>query len=138
MKRDDRTLRLIYERTDGRCHICRKHLSFCNYGKLGARGSWEIEHSIPRSHGGTDHRNNLYAACISCNRSKGNGSTKTARAANGYKCAPPSRRQKEKNATAGASVGLLAALAFPPHIRLPLALVFATVGAALGKDAETD
>lgn len=138
MKRDNETLQKIFEKTDCQCHICRKRLSFRNYGKVGARGAWEIEHSIPRSRGGTDHLNNLYAACISCNRSKGNASTKAARALNGFKCAPLPRRKKHDNAIAGAGLGALAALAFPIHLRLPLALVFAIAGAAVGKDVEAE
>lgn len=69
--------REIYERTNGRCHICRKQLAWCNYGVLGTHGAWEVEHSIPRAAGGTDHLNNLYPACIGCNRSKGDGSTRS-------------------------------------------------------------
>lgn len=49
MKRDNETLQRIFEKTDCLCHICRKRLSFKNYGQVGARGAWEIEHSIPRS-----------------------------------------------------------------------------------------
>ena len=28
----------IFERTDGRCHLCFARLAFSNYGQLGARG----------------------------------------------------------------------------------------------------
>ena len=91
-------LNLIFDRTNGKCHICHKKLTFSNYGSIAARGAWEGEHSVPRSKGGTDHLNNLYAACISCNRSKGNKSTKSARAWYGNTSAPPSREriQEEK------------------------------------------
>ena len=101
MKFDDETLDRIFHRTDGQCHICRKRLSFSNYGLVGKRGAWEVEHSRPRSKGGTNHRNNLYTACISCNRSKGNGTTASARAANGYRTAPLSEKKKNENAWAG-------------------------------------
>lgn len=130
---------VAYDRTDGHCHICRKKLTFKNYGVLNARGSWEIEHSKPRSKGGTDHGNNLYVACISCNRSKNNGSTSTARAKNGFKAAPYSREKKIRNAAAGAGVfGAIAWLLVPPQIKLPLAIASAVVGGSLGYDEEPE
>ena len=67
----------IYDRPSGYCHICGRKLSFQNYGIIDARGAWEVEHSIPWAFGGTDHLNNLYPACISCNRGKGTYSTRT-------------------------------------------------------------
>lgn len=42
-----------------------------SYGIHSAMG-WEIDHSIPRSKGGTDHLNNLQPMNVSANRSKGN------------------------------------------------------------------
>lgn len=135
MKTDEEKLERIYRRTDGRCHICRKQLCFGNYGTLGKRGSWEIEHSRPRSRGGTDHLNNLYVACISCNRSKGNGTTASARAANGYRKAPLSKEKKTSNAWTGGAVGVLAFLFVPPPLRLAAAVV---VGAIVGNSYEPD
>ena len=67
----DKKLNAIYDRSRGYCHICGKKLAFINYGNFGKRGAWEVDHSKPRVKGGTDHPNNLYPACISCNRSKG-------------------------------------------------------------------
>jgi len=67
----DDDLNEIYDRTSGYCHICHRKLAFINYGVLGARGAWEVEHSKPQARGGTHMRTNLYAACIPCNRSKG-------------------------------------------------------------------
>ncbi len=84
----DEELNYIYDRISGYCHICRKKLAFKNYGLFGARSAWEVEHSNPKSRGGTNHLNNLYAACIPCNRSKNNLSTRTARAAYGNRKAP--------------------------------------------------
>jgi len=63
-------LNYIYDKTGGRCWHCDKKLSFQNYGKPGEKGAWEVDHSIPLSRGGTDHLNNLVPACIECNRSK--------------------------------------------------------------------
>ncbi len=138
MKFDDETLDQIFHRTDGQCHICRKKLSFKNYGSIGKRGAWEVEHSRPRSKGGTNHLNNLYAACVRCNRSKGNGTTTSARAQNGYRQAPLSKDKKNKNAWTGGAIGTLAFLFVPPPLRLAAAVVGSVVGAAVGKSYEPD
>jgi 5-methylcytosine-specific restriction endonuclease McrA len=86
---DKNRKREIYDRTGGYCHICGKKVYFTNYGKFGERGAWEVEHSNARANGGTDRLNNLYAACISCNRAKGVQSTQSARAPHGRTSAPP-------------------------------------------------
>jgi 5-methylcytosine-specific restriction endonuclease McrA len=108
MKSNSR-IAIIYRRTDGFCHLCHKKLALKHYARAGARGAWEIEHSVPRARGGTDHGNNLYAACISCNRSKGKRSTRTARRHHGQTRAPYGRRRKAGvrlgNALAGAGLG---------------------------------
>jgi len=96
MAYDEITLRKIYDRTDGRCHICLKKLSFINYGKRGKRGAWEVDHSCPRSMNGGDRLNNLYASCIFCNRTKGTFSSKTARSWHGRTKAPLTRAKKER------------------------------------------
>ena len=92
---DKNTLQNIYNRSSGYCHICRKKLSLINYGKNRKRGAWEVEHSCPRSKGGSDNLNNLYAACVSCNRKKGTHTSKTARHRHGFKRAQ--RTVWEKN-----------------------------------------
>jgi hypothetical protein len=88
----------IYRRTSGYCHLCHSTLARKNYGKPGQRGAWEVEHSVPRSKGGTDHPNNLYPACVGCNREKSNGSTRMARSWNGKARAPlcPEKRKQAK------------------------------------------
>jgi hypothetical protein len=86
----------IYRRTDGRCHICGKKLCLSNYGLFGRKGAWEIEHSVAWANGGSDRLNNLYPACMRCNRQKGTVSTRTARRWNGRTRAPLSRTAKEK------------------------------------------
>jgi 5-methylcytosine-specific restriction endonuclease McrA len=88
---------MMYDRTSGYCHICHKKLAFKNYGLCGKRGAWEIEHSNPKANGGTNRLNNLYAACIPCNRSKGANTTRSARARHGKTCAPLNV-EKRKNA----------------------------------------
>lgn len=102
-------LNQIYERTNGYCHICRKKLSFRNYYQLGYKGAWEVDHSVAKKRGGTNHSNNLYAACIPCNRGKGVRSSKTMRSHNGYSRAPLSRKKKDairtRNTITGAIIG---------------------------------
>jgi hypothetical protein len=102
-------LNAIYNRTSGYCHICHRKVYFNNYGVLGARGAWEIEHSRPQALGGTHHGNNKYAACIPCNREKSHRySTRTMRARNGLSRAPLSfkkrREAKQTQALAGAAL----------------------------------
>lgn len=132
MKREEAQLRAIYDRTEGQCHICRKRLSFCNYGLLGKRGAWEIEHSVAQARGGTDHGNNLFAAHISCNRSKGDSSSRTARRQHGYQCAPYSTTKRKRNAAIGAGIGSLALFLVPPQFRIAAAVVGAVTGAIAG------
>ena len=67
---DSKTINYVYEKTDGYCNYCGKKLSFKNYGKPGNRGAWEIDHSKPKSKGGTNYRRNLIPACVACNRDK--------------------------------------------------------------------
>ena len=69
---DDERLSLVFDKTDGDCAYCGKQLAWSNYGLTGARGAWEVDHRKPLSRGGTDHMNNLSAACVYCNREKGN------------------------------------------------------------------
>lgn len=67
---DDETIDYVYDKTSGYCYYCKKKLAFTNYGKYGQRGSWEIDHSNPKSKGGTDYLRNLVPACTNCNRDK--------------------------------------------------------------------
>ena len=125
---DKNRLQKIFQKTDGNCHICHGKLSFTNYGNLGSRGAWNIEHSKPKAKGGSDHLNNLYAACISCNTDKGVKHTKTARAKYGYTRAPHSRTKKETvrndNVLGGGLLGGILGSIFGP--------VGTLVGAGLG------
>jgi len=72
----DEELSMIFNKTGGYCYHCRKKLAWNNYGLVGERGAWEVDHSVPLSRGGTDHLNNLVPACIECNRSKGDSTTR--------------------------------------------------------------
>lgn len=135
---DDGTLRKIYDRTNGKCHLCRKKLSFINYGRAGAKGAWEVEHSIARAKRGTDHLNNLLPACISCNRSKGTYTTRTARSWSGHTKAPMSKERKERikrnNAVGAAAVGSLIGMAYSPVA----ALCGAGIGALIGGSVDLE
>ena len=97
MKFDERRKDAIFARTNGQCHICRKQLVRIYYAKFGSVGSWEIEHSNAKANGGTDRLNNLYPACISCNRSKGSKSSRSVRQSHGFKSAPYSSSKKNEN-----------------------------------------
>ncbi len=128
----------IYDRTSGYCHLCHKKLAFKNYGVLGSRAAWEVEHSNPQAKGGTHRLNNLYPACISCNRSKGDSSTASARAKNGKSRAPLStdnrKKKKTENSLAGGFLGAaLGVIAGPVGI-----FVGAIVGATLGHRQNPD
>ncbi len=105
MSFDEFSVNWIYDRTDGRCHVCGKRLSFFNYGQVGFRGAWEVEHSVARALGGTDCWQNLLPGCVSCNRAKGILSTRSARARYGRRRAPLSRIKKQKIRESNASVG---------------------------------
>lgn len=76
----DDDLNNIYDKTNGYCAYCGKKLAFCNYGQKGSHGAWEVDHSNPRSRGGTDYLRNLVPACIDCNREKGTSTGKSYRA----------------------------------------------------------
>lgn len=57
-----------------RFEILRRDNHACRYcGAKAPRVELEVDHVIPRHHGGTDDRWNLTAACVDCNRSKGAG-----------------------------------------------------------------
>lgn len=100
-------LNAIYDKTDGCCHLCHRKLSFTNYGKRNRKGAWHVEHSIPRAKGGTNHLNNLFLACISCNCGKGTTHTRTVRRRNGVSRAPYSRAKKQSIKEANALLGMI-------------------------------
>ncbi|MDH2918857.1 MAG: HNH endonuclease [Sideroxydans sp.] len=128
----------IFSRTSGRCHICHKKLAFKNYGVFSARAPWEVEHSYPQVHGGTHHLNNLYPACISCNRSKRDASTVSVRAKNGKTKAPLSvekrKSAKSQNAFAGGALGAVLGLVGGPVG----VIICAALGAKMGYSQNPD
>ena len=138
MTYDQETLDFIYDRSTGYCHICGKKLCRTNYARPGARGAWEVEHSNPQANGGSSRLTNLYAAHISCNRSKGKASTKSARRSYGRSRAPLSRTKRAEarteNGLGGALIGGLLGSAFGPIG----ALVGATIVGKLAYDENPD
>ena len=132
------TLRSVFRKTDGQCHLTGLRLAFKNYASFGERGAWEIEHSVPRSRGGTDHLNNLYPASISANRAKGNSTTRAVRSQYGLICAPLSNERKqavaESNAWKGLACGALIGMPFGP---VAVGLL-AALGALIGSNADTE
>ncbi|HEY9488540.1 MAG TPA: HNH endonuclease [Chryseosolibacter sp.] len=109
MAKDLLRLRRIYDRTEGRCHVCHSKLNFNHHGKNGTHGAWHIEHSKARAKGGSDHGNNLFPACTGCNLDKGILTSRTVRKYYGNTRAPYNKARKEQiresNTTAGAIVG---------------------------------
>jgi hypothetical protein len=99
---------------------------------LGKRGSWEVEHSNPQAKGGTHRLNNLYSACIVCNRGKGTKSSRMVRAQHGKKRAPlsVSRRRKARlvNALKGTVLGAVTGI----FITLEVAAALAVMGVVAG------
>jgi hypothetical protein len=138
MAYDPAVLRRTFDRTEGRCHICHKTMCFNNYAKLGGRAAWEVEHSKARGNGGTDHGNNLYAAHIRCNRSKGVLTSRTARARNGFSRSPYSPNERRENAITGATVGSFALGVLFPQFRVASWLIGAAAGAIAGYNAKAD
>ena len=138
MRYSEEQLNFIYDRTSGYCHLCRKKLSYKNYGLYRQRGAWEVEHSIARARGGTNHLNNLYAACITCNRSKSTSSTKVIRTSNGLRRAPLAihkrREAKQWNAIGGGVIGAILGSALGPAG----VFVGSAIGAKLAHDNNPD
>ena len=50
----------IFEKTGGKCRHCGKQLAFDNYGSYNARGGWQVDHSVPKSKGGSENLRNLW------------------------------------------------------------------------------
>jgi 5-methylcytosine-specific restriction endonuclease McrA len=135
MAKDLQRLRRIYDKTDGYCHLCHRKLSFQNHGNRNTKGAWHIEHSIPKAQGGTDHLNNLLAACIDCNIEKSTLTSRTVRSHNGNTRAPYSKSKKKEirdsNTAAGAIIGGVIGLVGGPWG----AAIGATIGGMIGNSS---
>lgn len=138
MNASDEKLNRIYDKTRGKCHLCHKRLAFKNYGIVDARGAWEIEHSKPKSMGGTDHLNNLYAACIGCNRQKSNGTNHSVRSRNGVRKAPLSNRARTKQRLENTVAGMAAGAAIGRFLGPGGAVVGGAIGGLIGGDKNVD
>jgi len=82
---DNHKLRDIYDKNSGYCWHCGKKIALTNYGKQGAKGCWEVDHSNPKSKGGTDFFRNLVPSCIPCNRQKSERHSRSFTPPNGYR-----------------------------------------------------
>lgn len=129
MSYDHGERRRIYDRTDGRCHLCREELAYRNYAAVGARGAWEVDHSRARARGGSDCAANLFPACISCNREKGASSSRTMRAQHGFSRAPMSRDEQSATRVRNAAITGIGALFI--GMAPPVALGVAALAALL-------
>lgn len=61
---DQQTRQIVRERAGGKCEYCRLHQLNSPLARL------QIEHILPRKHGGSDELGNLALACIDCNLHK--------------------------------------------------------------------
>jgi len=132
-------LERVFERTDGKCHICHRRVAWRNYGALGSRGAWEVDHSVPRALGGTDRLSNLLPAHIRCNRSKQAASSRAARGQHSRSRAPLSanrrRAARVRNGVVGAGFGWLLATIFVPQVRIAATALGAVAGASIDPEA---
>jgi len=127
-------LKKVYDRTNGYCHICHKKLSLCNYGILGLKGAWHIEHSKAKANGGSDHLNNLYAACIECNFKKGTKSTRTMRRRNSVSRAPYNKEKREAIKNGNTVFGMLTGGAIGSLFGPGGVIICSVLGELLGED----
>lgn len=100
------------------------------------RGAWEVDHSTPISKGGSNHLNNLFPACIPCNRKKGNSNNTVARKPNGVTVAPLSKKAKESKRKKGILTGLAVGVGFGSAFGPVGMLVCGTIGAIAGDSNE--
>lgn len=138
MNVNEEKLNKIFDKTRGKCHLCHKQLAFFNYGIVGAKSAWEIEHSKPKSRGGSDHLNNLYAACITCNREKGNGTNYSVRSKNGVRKAPLPENSRRKAVIANTAKGALAGAAIGRLLGPGGIIIGGAIGALVGNEADPD
>lgn len=131
-------LNKIYDKTSGKCHLCHKKLAFTNYGLAGAKGAWEIEHSKPKSLGGTNHLNNLFPACISCNRQKSNGTNYSVQKKHSVRNAPLSVSARRKAEAANVAKGVLVGAAIGRMLGPAGVIAGGIIGGVLGYDSDVD
>lgn len=138
MPYDERTLDVIYAKTGGDCHCCGQPLKRDQYGQLNASSGWEVDHSKPRKQGGSDHLNNLFPACIPCNRANGARHGRKRRRDRGNRLRPLSQTEKWLRKTGGKTAaatacGLIGLVAGPAGL-----LIGAMAGAAFADPTPPD
>lgn len=127
-------LKNMYDSTSGRCHLCGEKIDFDAYPT-----EWEVDHSRPRSKGGTEHGNNLYPAHKSCNRARQNRLASVIRDQNGLSKPPLSRKQrKKKKKDKALTWGGLAAIAGVLLGGPPGAVAAGAIGAVAGHEQDPD
>ena len=72
-----KTKEIVFDKTDGRCHVCGKTL-FSN-AKAGSRERWRVDHILQKSRGGEDLINNYLPICRDCNFLRRNYASETMR-----------------------------------------------------------
>lgn len=129
--------RAIFDKYDGKCHICGGKIAFGSYGKSSPY-AWEVDHLKAKARGGhRTHLNNLAPAHPSCNRSKAAKTNRTARARVGRTRAPLTKKERASGKKKQAVVGGLSLAAVGGAIGGPAgAFVGAAIGSALGHGAE--
>jgi 5-methylcytosine-specific restriction endonuclease McrA len=127
--------RVVFDATAGRCHLCKNPLALKHYGAkhFGKPTAWELDHQRPRAKGGSDHGNNLRAACISCNRSRQTKSAARVREQNGFAKPPVSADKRSDNMFIAGVVGAVGAAAFGATLG-PALLVGSMLAAIAGED----
>lgn len=138
MKVNNEKLNKIYDKTCGLCHICHKKITLSNYGKYRTEGAWHIDHSIPRSKGGTDHLNNLYPACIPCNLTKSDSSNRWIRSTHGQSRAPYSRSRLDKISQTNTAKGAVAGASIGSFLGPGGALMGCLLGGIIGKSVSPE
>ena len=135
MSYSQQKLQNIFESTTGRCHLCHSSLQFEKYAD-----EWEVDHSKAKANGGTDHGNNLYPACKSCNRARRDRPASKVRKENGVTGIPLSQTQRRKERKQnGLTYGGLGALAVGLMAGSPAGLVIgAAVGGSIGYSKDPD
>ncbi|MFB6247409.1 MAG: HNH endonuclease [Salinibacter sp.] len=135
MSYSQQELQKIFQSTSGRCHLCHSPLQFGEYAD-----EWEVDHSKAKANGGTDHGNNLYPACKSCNRARRDRPASKVREENGVTGIPLSRKQREKEKKQnGLAYGSLGALAGGLLAGGPAGLAIgAVVGGSFGFSRDPD
>lgn len=127
-------LKDIWQKTDGRCHLCSATVRLSHYGV-----AWEVDHSTPRAKGGTDRASNLQPACVTCNRSKQARSTRSKRRENGLARRPMSKSEKEDARQGGALFGAASGAAAGGLLAGPVGLMIGGIlGGLLGGNVDPE